>query len=210
MVFLGPPGAGKGTQAERLKADLGLNHLSTGDLLRAAVAAGSELGTEAKKFMDAGELVPDAVIIGMVREKLDSDGSENFLLDGFPRTEGQAEALDAMLTELDAPLDHVLLLDVPRDELMTRLAGRWLCRSCGKSFHETFAPHDPSTCEEDATCELYQRDDDKPDAIAARLESYDRQTAPLISYYRTAGILREIDGNQSPDAVYEQIHSATS
>ena len=211
LVFLGPPGAGKGTQADRLRDERGLNHLSTGDLLRAAVAAGTELGTQAKTFMDAGELVPDGVIVGMVREKLDTDGSDNFLLDGFPRTAGQAEALDVMLSDIDVALDHVLLLDVPRDELMTRLAGRWLCKACGKSYHKTFAPYDGAPCESgDGQCDLYQRDDDKPEAIATRLDGYESQTQPLIEYYRTAGLLREIDGNQSPDAVYEQISAATS
>jgi len=161
--------------------------------------------------MDAGELVPDAVIVGMVGEKLDADGTDNFLLDGFPRTDGQAKALDEMLGDLGVSLDHVLLLAVPRDELMTRLAGRWLCKACGKSYHETFAPYGGEPCESGAdACELYQRDDDKPEAIANRLDGYESQTAPLIEYYRSAGILREIDGNQSPDAVYEQINAATS
>jgi adenylate kinase len=142
-VFLGPPGAGKGTQAERLKEDLRLEHLATGDLLRSEVAAGSALGREAKQYMEAGELVPDDVVIGMIRGRLEAGAADRFLLDGFPRTVAQAEALDQMLGELDAPLDAVLLLEVPRDELVRRLGGRWICRNCGRSFHEVSNPYPP-------------------------------------------------------------------
>jgi len=158
--------------------------------------------------MDAGELVPDDVIVGMIRERLDSDGAHDFLLDGFPRTDAQAEALDEMLGQLGAALDAVLLLEVPRQALMTRLSGRWLCKKCGRSFHEVFAPYNGEPCEEGGTCALYQRDDDTPEAIATRLDGYQKQTAPLIGYYRDAGLLREIDGDQDPDAVYAQISAA--
>jgi adenylate kinase len=210
LVFLGPPGAGKGTQAERLKVDLGLNHLSTGDLLRAAVAAGTPLGKDAKRYMDAGDLVPDEVIVGMIRERLDVDGADDFLLDGFPRTDAQARALDEMLGDLGTGLDGVILLSVPRGALMERLTGRWLCRKCGRSYHESFAPYAGEPCEKGGSCDLYQRDDDTPEAIANRLDTYDAQTAPLISYYRDAGLLREIDGDQPPEGVYGQIAAAVA
>lgn len=208
-MFLGPPGAGKGTQAERLKADLRLTHLSTGDLLRDEVKRGTPLGLEAKRAMDAGELVPDAVVVGMIRERLVGEAAANYLLDGFPRTIGQAESLDAMLAELDAPVDHVLLLSVSRDELVRRLGGRWLCRNCGRSYHEVFAPYGGEPCESTGeACELYQRDDDRSDAVANRLNVYEAQTAPLIDYYGSRGLLREIDGERGQDAVYGQITTA--
>lgn len=208
-MFLGPPGAGKGTQAERLKADLSLTHLATGDLLRDEVKRGTPLGLEAKRAMDAGELVPDAVVVGMIRERLVGDAASNYLLDGFPRTIGQAESLDAMLQGLGAPLDHVLLLSVSQDELLRRLGGRWLCRNCGRSYHETSAPYGGEPCEAaDGPCDLYQRDDDRSDAVANRLNVYAAQTAPLIDYYGSRGLLREIDGERGPDEVYGQITSA--
>ena len=176
--------------------------------MRAAVAAGTPLGQDAKRYMDAGELVPDEVMVGMIRERLAADGVDDFLLDGFPRTDAQAQALDGMLAELGAGLDHVLLLEVPRDALMTRLSGRWLCRKCGRSYHETFAPYGGEPCEQGGTCDLYQRDDDTPDAIATRLDGYESQTAPLIGYYRERGVLRTIDGDRNPDEVYDQISAA--
>ncbi|MFN8110818.1 MAG: adenylate kinase [Thermoleophilia bacterium] len=210
LVFLGPPGAGKGTQAERLKADLSLTHLSTGDLLRDEVKRGTPLGLEAKRAMDAGGLVPDAVVVGMIRERLHGEAADNYLLDGFPRTIGQAHALDKMLGQLNAPIDHVLLLTVPRDELVRRLGGRWLCRACGRSFHEVFAPYSKDdTCPATGgECDLYQRDDDRPEAVDNRLSVYESQTAPLIDHYRGAGLLREIAGDQPQDAVYGQITQA--
>lgn len=209
-MFLGPPGAGKGTQAERLRTDLDLLHLATGDLLRAAVAEGTELGREAKRYMDAGELVPDAVVVGMIRDRLRAEGAERFLLDGFPRSVPQAEALDAMLAELEAPLDHVLSLRVSHDELVRRLAGRWICRRCGRSFHEVFAPYGGEPCPKGGgRCDLYQREDDRPETVANRLAVYGRQTEPLIDYYRTRGLLREIDGERAPDEVYAEVRSAS-
>ena len=162
--------------------------------------------------MDAGDLVPDAVVVGMIRERIEDGASAAFLLDGFPRTDVQAEALDAMLGDLGIALDAVLLLAVPREELMARLTGRWLCRDCGRSFHERFAPYsgpDQDPCPESGgACDLYQRDDDRAEAIANRLDTYDAQTAPLIDYYRSGGLLREIDGSRTPDEVREQIAAA--
>lgn len=209
LIFLGPPGAGKGTQAERLKADMGLTHIATGDLLREELAAGTELGLEARRHMDAGELVPDAVVIGMVRERL-AAGATDVLFDGFPRTVPQAEALDGLLTELKSPIDVVLLLSVPREELAQRLGGRWLCRACGKSYHEVFAPYggDPCRSADGAACDLYQRDDDRPEAVANRLDVYDNQTAPLVGYYEAGGRLRRVDGLGTADEVYERIQAA--
>lgn len=210
LALFGPPGAGKGTQAERLKADLNLLHLATGDLLRAQVAAGTELGLEAKKHMDAGGLVPDEVVIGMIRSAL-AERTDGFLLDGFPRTVAQADALDAMLTELDAPLEAVISLVVPDDELTRRLGGRWICRRCGRSFHETSNPYDDSACpsgDAGEKCDLYQRDDDKPETVAARLSTYADQTAPVVDHYRAQGILREVDGTGALDDVYARIRSS--
>jgi adenylate kinase len=174
------------------------------------VAAGSPLGSEAKRYMDAGELVPDEVVIGMIRGRLEEGGAESFLLDGFPRTVAQAEALDRMLQELGAPLDAVLLLDVSRDELVRRLSGRWICRACGRSWHEVSNPRPPGTvCEATGGgCDLYQRDDDRPETVQNRLAVYDQQTAPLIDYYRERGLLREIDGERSLDEVYAQIKAS--
>ncbi len=176
--------------------------------------AGTGLGREAKRYMDAGELVPDEVVVGMIRERLENGAADRFLLDGFPRSAGQAGALDALLAELDAPLDGVLLLAVPREELVRRLAGRWLCRKCGRSFHQEFAPYaggEADPCPSDGgACDLYQRDDDTPETVANRLNVYDEQTAPLIAYYRDQGLLREIDGQRSPDEVYGQIKASVA
>jgi len=160
--------------------------------------------------MDAGDLVPDEVVVGMIRERL-SPGADDFLLDGFPRTLAQAQALDQMLGELDAPLDAVLSLEVSRDELVRRLAGRWICRTCGRSWHEVFAPHvRDATCESIGECDLYQRADDRADAVANRLSVYDDSTAPLIGYYAERGLLRPINAEQSQDQVYGQISSAVA
>ncbi|MGB0612793.1 MAG: adenylate kinase [Miltoncostaeaceae bacterium] len=207
LVLFGPPGAGKGTQAEMLK-ERGLLHLSTGDLLRAAVKEGTPLGLEAKRYMDAGDLVPDAVVIGMIQEAL-AGRTDDFMLDGFPRTTPQAEALDAMLAGMGAPVDAVISFDVPRDELVRRLGGRWICRGCGRSFHEVSNPYDGAPCSATgAECDLYQRDDDRPEAVANRLDVYDSQTAPLIAYYASRGLLRRVDGALPLDEVQAQVVEA--
>ncbi len=186
----------------------GLLHLSTGDLLRAAVKEGTPLGLEAKRYMDAGDLVPDAVVIGMIQEAL-AGRTDDFMLDGFPRTTPQAEALDAMLAGMGAPVDAVISFDVPRDELVRRLGGRWICRGCGRSFHEVSNPYDGAPCSATgAECDLYQRDDDRPEAVANRLDVYDSQTAPLIAYYASRGLLRRVDGALPLDEVQAQVVEA--
>ncbi len=169
---------------------------------------GTPLGLEAKTYMDAGDLVPDAVVIGMIREAL-TGRTDDFMLDGFPRTIGQAEALDAMLAEVGAPIDAVISFEVPRDELVRRLGGRWICRGCGRSFHEVSNPYDGSACSSTgAECDLYQRDDDRPEAVANRLDVYDAQTSPLIEYYESRGLLRRVDGALSLDEVQAQVVEA--
>jgi adenylate kinase len=165
------------------------------------VAEGSDLGREARRYMDAGELVPDAVVVGMIRERLSAGGSGRFLLDGFPRSVPQADALDRTLTDLAMPLDAVVSIAVSREELVRRLAGRWICRRCGRSFHEVFSPYGG----EPWPCDLHQRDDDRPETVTHRLEVYEEQTAPLIDYYRSRGLLREVDGERTPDEVHDQI-----
>jgi len=158
--------------------------------------------------MDAGELVPDAVVVGMIRERLSDGGSGRFLLDGFPRSVPQADALDRTLSDLGMPLDAVILIGVPREELVRRLAGRWICRRCGRSFHEVFSPYDGGACpsgDGSEACDLYQRDDDRPETVSHRLSVYEEQTAPLIDYYRSRGLLREVDGERTPGEVHDQI-----
>lgn len=207
VILLGAPGAGKGTQAERIVARFGLPHISTGDMLRAAVANGTEMGLAAKKFMDAGALVPDEVVIGVVRDRLaEDDARDGFLLDGFPRTIEQAESLDGMLAEAERSITDVILLDVPEDELIQRLAGRRLCRECGKGYHVLFnQPRQEAVCD---ACggELYQRDDDNETTVRNRLDVYRRQTEPLIGYYESRGVLKRVAGaGMTPDAVFEAI-----
>ena len=171
---------------------------------------GTELGLEAKRFMESGGLVPDEVVIGMIRSALGAQ-SDAFLLDGFPRTVAQAQALDVMLAELRAPLDAVISLVVANDELVRRLGGRWICRACGRSFHEVFNPYDDRACPSGAAhCDLYQRDDDRPETVAARLATYADQTAPVVDYYRAAGVLREVDGTGELDEVYARISAVLS
>lgn len=209
VVLLGAPGSGKGTQAERIVRELGLPHISTGDMLRAAVSAGSDLGRSAQRYMQAGELVPDEVVIGIVRERLaEPDARQGFLLDGFPRTVEQAEALDTMLAQAGRGLTHVILLSVPEAELVERLSGRRICRSCGKGFHVTFnQPAREGVCD---TCggELYQRADDNEETVRNRLKVFADQTAPLIEYYRARGLVHEVHGGgRMPDEVWADVRA---
>ncbi|MCZ7435357.1 adenylate kinase [Micromonospora sp. WMMC241] len=194
LVLVGPPGAGKGTQAEFIAAHLSVPKISTGDIFRANVTQGTPLGVEAKRYMDAGKLVPDDVTINMVRDRLDEpDAGEGFLLDGFPRTTPQAAELDKLLADLGTALDLVLELVVDDDEVIRRLSGRRTCRGCGKIWHVEFdAPSREDVCDR-CGAELFQRDDDKPETIAARLREYSEKTAPLVDYYGAQGKLVGID-----------------
>jgi adenylate kinase len=208
LILLGPPGAGKGTQAERLNADFGLPHISTGDMLRAQVANGTELGAEAKRYMAAGELVPDDVIVGMILERVsDDDARDGFLLDGFPRNRVQADALDQAMGGLDRRLTATLLIEVPDDEVVRRLAGRRVCVKAGHLYHVEFdPPKHEGVCDQDGS-RLVQRDDDKEETIRRRLEVYHRQTAELIDYYDEAGLLRRFDGLRSANEVHDHVRA---
>jgi len=204
-VFLGAPGAGKGTQAKRVAEKVALAHISTGDMLRAEVKSGSELGAQARTFMDQGKLVPDQVIIDMVKERIRKpDAQAAWILDGFPRTLPQAEALDANLSG-DNALTHVISFAVPEDVLMGRLTGRRTCSKCGAIWHIENKPTKQEGICDACGGELTQRSDDRPEAIGKRLEEYRSLTAPLLAYYGDRGVLREIDANRSPDVVFEEL-----
>jgi adenylate kinase len=206
LVLLGPPGAGKGTQAERLEDALHLPHVSSGELFRENIHNETELGLLAKKYIDKGNLVPDDVTVGMVRERLmRPDCEKGAILDGFPRTQPQAEALDKMLAEMGRKLDGVLYIAVPDEELVRRLSGRWLCGQCQTPYHSTFDPPARAAVCDACGGKLYQRDDDRPETVRARLKVYRKQTAPLIDYYRQAGLLAEVDGTGD----IETVHKAT-
>ena len=208
LILLGPPGAGKGTQGARLSEEFGLPYIATGDLLRAAVEEGTDLGRQAKEYMDRGDLVPDEVIIGVILERVESEEArDGFLLDGFPRTLPQAEALDQELANLDRRLTAVLLIEVSDQEVVRRLAGRRISASTGRVYHVEFdPPKTPGRCDVDGS-PLIQRDDDKEETIRKRLEVYHRQTAPLIEYYEERGLLRRFDGTRSPDEVHDHIRA---
>jgi adenylate kinase len=194
LVLVGPPGAGKGTQAEFIGAHFAVPKISTGDIFRANVAAGTPLGVEARRFMDSGQLVPDEVTINMVRDRLaEPDAADGFLLDGFPRTVPQATALDKLLADLGVGLDVVLELVVDDDEVIRRLSGRWTCRGCGKIWHIEFDPPTHESICDRCGSELYQRDDDKAETVSERLRVYARDTAPLIIFFGAQGKLIGID-----------------
>ncbi|MEJ2232958.1 MAG: adenylate kinase [Syntrophobacterales bacterium] len=195
IILLGPPGAGKGTQAKMLVEKYQIPQISTGDILRAAVKEGSPLGKEAKACMDKGELVPDSVVIGIVEERIQqSDCANGYMLDGFPRTVPQAEALDGMLKNLSSQIDHVVSIEVANEELVGRLTGRRTCRDCGAGFHVMFDPPEKEGVCDKCGGELYQRDDDNVETVTSRLEVYESQTLPLIDYYTAKGKIRPIDG----------------
>jgi adenylate kinase len=206
LVLLGPPGSGKGTQGERLNEDLRLPYYATGDILRAAVRDETELGREAKEYMDRGDLVPDEVIVGVIADRIDSgEARDGFILDGFPRTTPQAEALDAKLGELGRAVTAVLLIDVSDDEVVRRLGGRRTCEANGHVFHVEFEPpKQEGVCDIDGS-PLIVRDDDKPEVIRKRLATYHEKTEPLVSYYDSRGVLRRIAGEAAPEEVAEQV-----
>ncbi len=206
LVLLGPPGSGKGTQGERLQEELQLPYYATGDILRAAVREGTELGRSAKDYMDRGDLVPDELIVSMIGERIDSpEAADGFILDGFPRTAPQAEALAAKLAELGRELTSVLLIDVSDEEVVRRLGGRRTCVENGHVFHVEFnPPQRDGVCDVDGS-ELIVRDDDKPEVIRHRLEQYHSKTAPLIEHYDSQSLLRRIDGAATPDEVGDEI-----
>jgi adenylate kinase len=206
LVLLGPPGSGKGTQGERLQEDVRLPYWATGDILRAAVRDETELGKTAKAYMDAGDLVPDEVIVGVIAERIASpEALDGFILDGFPRTTPQAEALDAKLDQLGRGVTAVLLIDVSDEEVVRRLGGRRTCTENGHVFHVEFnRPQQEGVCDIDGS-ELIVRDDDKPEVIRKRLETYHEKTEPLVSYYDQRSVLRRIEGTAAPDDVTEEI-----
>lgn len=206
ILLMGPPGAGKGTQAERLIETYGIPQISTGDMFRAAVKEQTPLGLEAKKYMDNGQLVPDAVTVGIVKERLAKDDcKKGFILDGFPRTTSQAVSLDAILQDLGIKLNGVVNIAVPDEELVRRTTGRQICRSCGATYHITFKPSKKAGVCDKCGSALYQRDDDKMETVKKRLSVYAAQTKPLIDYYKNSNLYIEINGAREMDAVFNDI-----
>lgn len=208
IILMGMPGAGKGTQAAKMIEQLNIPHISTGDMFRAAVKEQTPLGLEAKSFMDQGQLVPDRVTIGIVRERLAKDDcAKGFLLDGFPRTVPQAEALDQLLVDLNRELDHVIYIDVAMDELLRRLTGRWICRDCGATYHAVFAPPEKEGVCDHCGGELYQREDDRAETVMNRLKVNFEQTNHLLAYYESTGKLERVNGTLPIDHVSKDILS---
>lgn len=208
ILFMGPPGAGKGTQAEHIVSEFQIPHISTGDAFRAAMSQGTPLGVEAKSYVDKGLLVPDEITNGIVRDRLaQPDCNPGFLLDGFPRTIAQAESLDVMLHQLDKKIDVVFNLVVDRSLLLARLTGRRICKSCGATYHVMFNPPSREGVCDKCSGELYQRSDDTEEKVGTRLDEYSNKTAPLLDYYRNKGILREVNGEQDIHQVTAEISS---
>jgi len=209
LLFFGPPGVGKGTQAQRLSAVFRIPHIGTGDMLRAAIASNTPLGKRAKEFIDKGQLVPDELILDAIGARIaEADTARGFLLDGFPRTVAQAEALDALLGRLGQDLDRVVFFDVSRDELLRRLTGRRVCRQCGTAFHLVSAPPKAAGRCDQCGGELYQREDDAEATVGRRLDVYQTQTAPLLDYYRKRGLLVRVVGEGPVDRVADAIRKA--
>lgn len=206
IVLFGPPGAGKGTQAKLLSDEYNIPHISTGDILRDNVKKGTALGIKAKKYMDKGELVPDSLLIDLIKDRLKApDTKKGFLLDGFPRTIPQAEALDGIMEDLNRKLDGVVNVDVSSDELVKRLSGRRICRTCSAPFHQMFNPPKVADVCDKCSGELYQRDDDKEAAIKNRLTVYNKQTQPVLDYYKKQSILIDVDGEKDIEDVFSDI-----
>ena len=212
IILLGPPGAGKGTQAQRLQAERGMVQLSTGDMLRAAVASGSELGKKAKGIMERGELVPDDLIVGLIEDRIaQPDAAKGFILDGFPRTEAQARALDDMLARAGRKLDRVVEMEVDEKVLTDRVVGRFSCAKCGAGYHDSFKkPKVEGTCDVCGGKEFSRRKDDNAETMKTRMAAYRAQTEPLLPYYRARGVLRTVDGMAAMDEVYRQISGVLS
>lgn len=209
IILLGPPGAGKGTQAKLLERKYGMVQLSTGDMLRAAVAAGTPLGKKVKDLMDSGALVPDDIMVSLIAERISQpDCANGFILDGFPRTTAQAEALDKMLAERGLQIDHVIEMKVDEDALVKRITGRYTCAKCGEGYHDEFKrPKKEGVCDVCGSTEFVRRPDDNPETVKARLAAYREQTAPILPFYREKGILRTVDGMASMEEVSRQIEA---
>ena len=207
LLLMGPPGAGKGTQSKRLEGVFGLVQLSTGDMLRAAVKSGSELGQKAKAIMERGDLVPDDLIIDMISARIEEpDCANGFILDGFPRTVPQAEALAVMLAEKGGKLDHVIELAVDDDAMVQRITGRYTCAGCGQGYHDEFEkPATEGVCDKCGGTEFTRRADDTEDTVRNRLNAYHEQTAPILAYYKEQGVLKDVDGMADIDAVTDQL-----
>ena len=209
IILMGLPGAGKGTQAEKIVATYGIPHISTGDMFRAAMQQQTELGLKAKSFMDKGELVPDEETNGIVKERLQqADTEKGFLLDGFPRTQAQAEALDKIMQDLNRSIDAVINIEVNPEILMQRLTGRIICRNCGSTYHKTNNPPKvEGTCDRCGSHDFYQREDDKPETVENRIQINIEQSKPILNYYKAKGILRNVDGESGIDNLFQTIQS---